>query len=99
MKDYCVDKFKAKASMPISNQDSGLSNKAKKDKKKKQYKTKQNFTIPTTRVNAAQTGKPYQKKKKNRKRLDRDLSMVTYFNYDKNGYYINTYPNQLKNQQ
>lgn len=38
-------------------------------------------------INAAQTGKLYQKKKKNQKHLDRDLSMVMCFNSDKKSRY------------
>ena len=88
MKDYWGDKSNAKTSVPTSTQNSELSNKARKDKKKKQYKAKQEGSTPATGVNAAQTGEPRQNKKKLR-----DLSIVTCFNYDKKGHYANTYPN------
>ena len=81
IKNYCKDESKAKASVSTSSQNSELSNKVKKDKKKKQHKAKQESSIPATRINAAQTGEPCQKKKKLW-----DLSMVTCFNYDKRGH-------------
>ena len=40
MKDHYRDKSKAKAPVPTSTQDSEPFNKARKDKKKKQYKAK-----------------------------------------------------------
>ena len=71
------------------------SEKVRKEKKKEQHRQdqeRQEGSIPATGVNATQTRKPHQKKKKLRKRLDRGLSMVTYFNYDKKGHYANTCP-------
>ena len=92
MKDHRGDESKAKASVPTSTQNSEPSDKARKDKKKKQHKAKREGSTPATGVNAAQTGEPRQKKKKLR-----DLSMVTCFNCDKKGHYANTCPDQPKN--
>lgn len=55
MKNYCKNKFKAKASVSTFAQDSSL-NKVKKDKEKKQYIAKQNSTNPATRVNTIEVG-------------------------------------------
>ena len=69
-----------------------FSEKARKEKKKKQRQRdrerRESFT-PATGVNTTQTGEPHQKKKKLQKRPDKALCMVTYFNYDKKGQYIN----------
>ena len=54
----------AKASVPTSIQNFKPSNKAKTDKKKKQYKDKQDFTNPATKVNKAQVS-DHKRKKKN----------------------------------
>ena len=40
MTDHCGDEFRAKGFVPISTQDSEPSDKARKDKKKKQHKAK-----------------------------------------------------------
>ena len=71
------------------------SEKARKEKKKEQRwrdQKRRKGSTPATGVNATQTGKPYQKKKKLRKHLDRDLSIVTCFNCDKKGHYANICP-------
>ena len=54
IKNYCKDKFKAKAFMPAFTQNSKPSNKAKKNKKKKQYKERWDFTNLAIRVNKAE---------------------------------------------
>ena len=64
MKDHRGDKSKAKASVPTSTQNFEPSDKARKNKKKKQHKAKQKGSTPATGVNAAQAGEPHQKKKK-----------------------------------
>ena len=74
--------------------------KAQKEKKKKQYWKGQKYqknSISTTKVNVAKTGEPYQKKKKIQKYLDKNLNMVTCFNYAKKGHYANTCIDQPKN--
>ena len=71
MKDHRGDKSKAKASVPTSNQDSHSFDKARKDKKKKQHKAKQDFT-PATGVNQAEVG--------NHKRKKKDVSEITCYN-------------------
>ena len=78
--------------MPTSTQNSESSDKARKNKKKKQHKAKQEGSTLATGVNIAQTGELRQKKKKLW-----DLSIVTCFNCDKKDHYANTCPNQPKN--
>lgn len=72
-------------------QDFKLSNKSRKNKKKKQHRKKKDSrefkdsTIPASEVNTVEVEG---KKKKNKK----DISEITYFKYNKKGYYANRYP-------
>ena len=87
MKDHCGDKSRAKASVSTSIQDSKPSDKAKKDKKKKQHKAKQDSTL-AIRVNKTEVGDHKMKKK--------DISEITYYNYNKKEYYTNNYSEPWK---
>ena len=104
MKDSRIEKPKTRGSELLSGPQRSTSGpyrsnksfeKAQKEKKKEQRRQDrkcQEGSTSTTKVNAAQTGEPYPKKKKLQKRSDRDLSMVTYFNCEKKGHYANTCP-------
>lgn len=37
------------------------------------------------------------KKKKNKKHFDQDINNIIYYNYDKKGHYLTSYPKPLKN--
>ena len=73
MKDHCRDKSKAKASVPTLTRNSEPSNKARKDKKKKQHKAKRDST-PATGVNKAEVGDHRAKK---------DISEISCYNCNK----------------
>ena len=75
---------------PISMQESESSDKARKDKKKKQHKDKKdsrNFNTPTSEVNVIEVGDKKQKKKKKR-----DVSKITYYNFNKLRHYADQCP-------
>ena len=80
MKNHCKDKSKAKASVPTSIQDSQPSNKARKNKIKKQHKAKRDFT-PATGVNKLDVGDHETKKK--------DVSEITCYNCNRKRDYLN----------
>ena len=83
---------------PTSTQESEPSNKARKDKKKRHYKNKRDFkkskdsSTPALGVNMAKINGSEQ-----RKRNKKDLSGVTYFNYNKKGHFANKCPETSKN--
>ena len=79
MKNHYGDESKAKASIPTSTQDFEPSNKARKDKKKKQYKVKQDST-PAIGVNKVEVG-THKKKKK-------DVNEIICYKYNKKRYYL-----------
>ena len=79
MKDHRGDESKAKASVPTSTQNSEPSDKARKDKKKKQHKAKRDST-PATGVNKAEVGDHRAKK---------DISEISCYNCNKKGHYLN----------
>ena len=87
MKDYCEVKSKAKASVPTSTQDSQPSDKARKDKKKKQHKAKRDFT-PANGVNKMEVSDHGKKKK--------DVSEITFYNCNRKGHYLNKCPKPQK---
>ena len=62
--------------MPIFTQDSEPSNKTKKNKMKKQYKAKRDFTNPAIGVNKVKI-----------RRRKKDISEIMYYNYNKKGHY------------
>ena len=82
IKDYYGNKSRAKASISTSTQDSKPFDKARKDKKQKQHKAKQDST-PATGVNMAEVG--------NYKTRKKDISKITYYNCNKKGHYLNKY--------
>ena len=86
MKDHREDKSKAKASVPTSTQNSEPSDKARKDKKKKQHKAKRDST-PATGVNKAEVGDHRAKK---------DISEISCYNCNKKGHYSNKCPEPRK---
>lgn len=51
----------------------------------------QESSTPDSEVNTLELGKPA-KNKRNRKRLDQDMSIVTYYNCNKKDYYSSLYP-------
>ena len=73
MKDHHKDKSNAKGSVPFSTKDSKPSDKVRKNKKRKQYRDRRDFTNPTTRVNKAEVSG---RKKKN-------ISKITCYNCNK----------------
>ena len=85
---------KGPASTPTSafTQDYESPDKARRDKKKKQYKDKRNSkklrdsSIPATGVNKAEVGG----------RKKKDISKITYYNYNKKGYFAIKCPESRK---
>ena len=75
----------------MSTQDSEFFDKAKKDKKKKQYKNKWDSNTLATGVNVAEIDDKKRKKKKKR-----DISEITYSNCNKIGHYTNSSPKPWK---
>ena len=80
MKNHCGNKLKVKAFIPISTLDFEPSNKARKNKKKKKHKDKWDSINLATGVNKVEVN-DYRKKKQG-------ISEITYYNYNKKGYYI-----------
>ena len=74
--------------MSTFSQDSKPSNKVKKNKKKKQYKNKQDSTNLAIGVNTVEVGDKMKKKK--------DVSEITYYNYNKKRYYAIKCPKPRK---
>ena len=74
-KNYRKDKPKAKASEPASNKDSEASDKAKRGRRRRQHKDKQDFTNPAIGVNKAKVGKK------------KDISEVKCYNCNKKGHF------------
>ena len=75
MKDHCRDKSKDKVSVLAPIQDCKPSNKAWKDRKKKQHKDKRDSTNPAIAVNVAEVN--------NKKRKKKDVSEIMYYNGNK----------------
>lgn len=74
--------------------------KVQKEKKKKWQKEKQNKKqdlIPATRVNMTNTAGRQKKQKKKSNQTLGNISDITYYNCNKKGYYVNTYPESSKN--
>ena len=88
MKNHCRDKSKAKAFVSTFIQDSELSNKGRKDKKKKHYKDKHDSTNPATGVNTADVSDKKKKKK--------DVNEIMCYNYNKRRNYATKCPEPWK---
>ena len=86
IKDHRGDESKARASVLTSTQNSEPSDKARKDKKKKQHKAKRDST-PATGVNKAKVGDHRAKK---------DISEILCYNCNKKGHYSNKCPKPRK---
>lgn len=77
--------------------------KAQKEMKREYHQRdqkRQESSTTATKVNAVQTKKPHQNKKKKQdcsNKAPHDTGQIKYFNYQKFGYYANTCP-KLKNQ-
>ena len=79
MKDYYGDELRDKTPVSISAQDSPTNkDKSKKEKKKKQYKDKRDSTTLATAINKAKVGG----------RKNKNVSEITYYNYNKKKHYV-----------
>ena len=85
-KDYRRDEPKAKTSEPASTQDSEPSDKARKGRRRRQYKDKRNSTNPATGINKAEVGKK------------KDISEVNCYNCNKKGHFATKCPELRKPQ-
>ena len=98
MKDPRLEESKVRGiEAPSGPQHSESSKKAWKKKKKEQRqrdRERQKGSTPATRINTAQTGEPYQKKKKKHRsdKAPRDTSQVKCYNCQKMGHYATTCP-------
>ena len=102
MKDLEVEELKVRTGEVTLFQyiyNAETSKKAWKEKKKSwcNQKKNQENSIPASEVNIMESRELKKKKNKNWKYWDRDLSTITYYNYDKKDYYVNICPNLLKN--
>ena len=78
MKNHCRDKSKVKTFVLVSIQDSKLFNKARKSRKRKQNRDRQDSTNPDTGVNKAKVGG----------RRKKDINEITCYNCNKKGYFV-----------
>ena len=87
IKDYCKNNSKAKAFILTSIKDSKPFDKARKDKKKKQHKAKQDLTL-APEVNKAEVG--------DHKKWKKDVSEIIYYNCRKKKTLFGQLPKALK---
>ena len=80
MKNKYGNKSKAKSSMPASTKNSEIFDKAKKNKKGKQHKNKQDFTNLAIGVNMTKVG--------DKKKRKKDVSEIICYNCNKKKHYI-----------
>lgn len=102
MKDFRVEKPKPQtqgAILSYCSENAETFDKTWKEKKdqRRQIQQLQKSSILAIEVNAIKLGKPNKKKKKNQRRTPHTLSKITYYNCDKKGQYLSSYPELPKN--
>lgn len=105
IKDAIIKESKTRSQPSTPQQFEEVFDKAWKKKKKEHRNHNQDYAqdqrfqknfIPATRVNMLELGEP-RKKKKNRKYLDQDMSIIKYYIYNKKGHYLSLCPKLSKN--